>query len=149
MVTRVDDGHVKIGTVVIELGPPSAGSVRVGSPAKTAWTAQAGDTRWVFLDGEVYTFEVARGSTRRRRSSGGHDTLTAPMPATVRRIQTAVGQAARRGDILVVLEAMKMELPVRAPADGTVSAVHCREGDLVQPGHTLVEFDEADESSDR
>jgi len=39
-----------------------------------------------------------------------------------------------------VLEAMKMELPIRAPHDGTIAAVHCREGELVQPGTVLVEF---------
>ena len=35
---------------------------------------------------------------------------------------------------------MKMELPIRAPADGTVTALHCREGELVQPGQDLVEL---------
>jgi biotin carboxyl carrier protein len=46
----------------------------------------------------------------------------------------------RRGDVLMVLEAMKMELPVRAPADGTVARVNCREGELVQPGEALAEL---------
>jgi biotin carboxyl carrier protein len=41
---------------------------------------------------------------------------------------------------LIVLEAMKMELPVRAPADGTIARVNCREGELVQPGQELAEL---------
>jgi len=39
-----------------------------------------------------------------------------------------------------VLEAMKMELPLRAPQDGTIAAVHCSEGQLVQPGIVLIDF---------
>ena len=48
------------------------------------------------------------------------------------------GDTVRRGDTLIILEAMKMELPVRALADGTVKAVHCKPGDLVQPGVALI-----------
>lgn len=64
----------------------------------------------------------------------------APMPATVIRVHATVGQNVTRGDTLLVLEAMKMELPVRAPADGAVTAVNCAEGDLVQPGVPLIEL---------
>jgi biotin carboxyl carrier protein len=62
------------------------------------------------------------------------------MPATVLKVHVAPGQPVKKGDTVVVLEAMKMELPVRAPGDGTVSAVLCREGDLVPADATLVEF---------
>jgi 3-methylcrotonyl-CoA carboxylase alpha subunit len=60
------------------------------------------------------------------------------MPATVRRLLVAPGDRVKAGDSLLILEAMKMELPVRAPAAGTVRAILCREGDLVQPGVALV-----------
>ena len=50
------------------------------------------------------------------------------------------GAAVKKGDAMVILEAMKMELPLHAYADGTVSAVHCRAGDLVQPETVLVEL---------
>ena len=46
----------------------------------------------------------------------------------------------KKGDIVVVLEAMKMELPVRALGDAVVAAVRCREGELVQADAMLVEF---------
>jgi biotin carboxyl carrier protein len=68
----------------------------------------------------------------------GTDELASPMPATVIAVTIAAGQRVTRGDILVRLEAMKMELPIVAPRDGTVGSVTCRAGDLVQPGVPLV-----------
>jgi biotin carboxyl carrier protein len=109
-------------------------------PAAHAQAIADGDRRWVFLDGEVYEFEVQRQG--RRRAAAHHSSLMAPMPATVARINVEVGATVTKGDTLLVLEAMKMELPVRAPADGTVSAIACREGDLVQPGVPLIELDD-------
>ena len=111
-----------------------------GSRAATAYSVTEDGEQWVFLDGEVFRFEIEREGSRRKRGAAAHGSLTAPMPATVRRIETQAGQAVRRGDILIVLEAMKMELPVRAPADGTVAQINCREGELVQAGQELVEL---------
>jgi biotin carboxyl carrier protein len=66
--------------------------------------------------------------------------LTVPMPARVVKILVARGQAVQRGDTVITLEAMKMELPLRAPRDGTVRTIACAEGDLVQPGADLLEI---------
>jgi urea carboxylase len=63
------------------------------------------------------------------------------MPGTVVRVDVAPGATVRRGDTLVILEAMKMELPIRATSDGVVKALHCRPGDLVQPGVPLVDVE--------
>jgi 3-methylcrotonyl-CoA carboxylase alpha subunit len=109
------------------------------APAAHAYALADGDRRWVFLDGEVYEFEVQRPG--RRRATAHHSSLTAPMPATVTRIHVAIGATVTKGDTLLVLEAMKMELPVRAPSNGTVTAIACREGELVQPGVPLIELD--------
>ena len=110
----------------------------VDVPRRAAAVAD-GDTRWVFLDGEVFEFEIQRAG--RKRSAGHHGSLSAPMPATVVRVNTEAGARVKRGETLLVLEAMKMELPVRATSDGMITAVHCRVGELVQPGVPLVEID--------
>ncbi len=60
------------------------------------------------------------------------------------RVDAVPGARVRKGDTLLILEAMKMELPIRAPADGVVRAVHCREGELVTPGVALVDLDHDD-----
>jgi biotin carboxyl carrier protein len=56
-------------------------------------------------------------------------------------INTAPGKSVNEGETVIVLEAMKMELPIKAPKSGVVKAVHCAKGDLVQPGVILVELE--------
>jgi 3-methylcrotonyl-CoA carboxylase alpha subunit len=112
---------------------------------RLAWVVDAGDTRWVFVDSHVVQVDVAdrAPSQTRRIAAGGRDSLRAPMPATVVRVLVSVGQAVERGDALIRLEAMKMELPLTAPHGGTVRAIHCAVGDLVTPDTNLIELDEA------
>ena len=134
-------GGVTVNGEPIQAETIGEGAIRLsGEDAGTAYSATVDGAQWVFLNGEVFRFEIERAGSRRRRSAAAHGSLTAPMPATVRRIEAQTGQAVRRGDILIVLEAMKMELPVRAPADGTIARVNCREGELVQAGQELVEL---------
>jgi len=111
-----------------------------GAPGGIAWAVTAGDIRWVYYDGCVYELEQQRDG--RRRGTRHQGSLSAPMPATVRQIRVGVGDAVVRGETLIVLEAMKMELPVRANANGIVAAVRCAEGELVQPGLPLIELTE-------
>jgi len=66
--------------------------------------------------------------------------ISAPMPATVLKVHVKAGDEVKKGDTLVLLEAMKMELPLRAPGDGKVAAVRCREGELVPADAVLVEL---------
>ena len=101
-----------------------------------------GDGCWVHVDGRVHRIELTRaGTPSRARPRAVDHGLSAPMPATVLSIVAPVGQAVKSGDVVLMLEAMKMELAVRAPRDGVVTAVHCRAGELVQPGVTLVEIE--------
>lgn len=112
-----------------------------GAPSKRAWGVADGAARWVFVDGTVYVIESAGGAARPRRRGHG-DSLGAPMPATVRKIHVKQGDHVLAGDVLIVLDAMKMELPVRAPRAGRVVGLHCSEGDLVQPGIPLVALED-------
>ncbi|MFR8531592.1 MAG: biotin/lipoyl-containing protein, partial [Anaeromassilibacillus sp.] len=59
-------------------------------------------------------------------------------PGTIMSIDVKVGQAVKKGDILVILEAMKMENEIMAPHDATVAAVHVNKGDSVESGTALV-----------
>lgn len=128
---------------VTRIGP---GSYRVEHLGRIEIVYVAGppEDRWAFWKGRVYRNQLP--------SSAGSDVtsrtqveppLTAPMPATVVKVLVAMGATIRRGEPLLVLEAMKMELIIRAPRDGVVTAVHCREGDLVQPERVLIDLAES------
>jgi acetyl/propionyl-CoA carboxylase alpha subunit len=112
--------------------------VRDGDQVTRVYAVAAGGTTWVFHDG--VTYEIVEDAQTRSRGGAGPGSLTAPMPATVVHVKAAPGDIVKRGDILIVLEAMKMELPVRAPGDGRVTAVHCEAGQLVQPDTSLIEI---------
>ena len=104
------------------------------------FAVRSGDAIWVFHDGIVHELSADPGDAV-RRTAHAQGALTAPMPATIIEIKVAAGDEVKKGDILIVLEAMKMELPVRAPGDGRVKAVHCRPGDLVQPETSLIDLE--------
>jgi 3-methylcrotonyl-CoA carboxylase alpha subunit len=137
------EGHVSIGDRRYVVERLDRGVYRVALGERHWIVAVAGprDNRWVAVDGRTAALEVTddadRPGGRRRHVSPD---LTAPMPATVTRILVAPGDSVAAGDALLMLEAMKMELAIRAPRDGTVGAVHCKVGDLVQPAVPLLDF---------
>lgn len=67
----------------------------------------------------------------------GGTQITSPLPGTVLNINVADGQSVKKGDVLFVLEAMKMENEVMAPCDGTVASVSVSKGATVNPGTLL------------
>jgi len=70
-------------------------------------------------------------------AGSGDVQITASVPGKVFKVETAVGQAVKSGDTIVVLEAMKMEIPVVAPQDGTIASIDVAAGDAVESGDTL------------
>jgi 3-methylcrotonyl-CoA carboxylase alpha subunit len=131
-----DDAAVK----VVRGGSPGEYLAMRGERIERVYAVIAGATTWVFRDGSVYEI-LSEGASALRRAAHHQGSLTAPMPATVVTVKVRPGDRVKRGDTLIVLEAMKMELPVRAPGDGTVGAIHCRAGELVQPGASLIDLD--------
>lgn len=106
--------------------------VAVAGPAHAAWAACEGRTAELVVDGSP-----RRAGGTRPADQG----MTAPMPATVVKVLVAPGDRVTAGAPVVVLEAMKMELTVRASKDGLVRAVTCVVGELVTPGAALVEIE--------
>jgi 3-methylcrotonyl-CoA carboxylase alpha subunit len=146
--TRVREGKAAVEVQVagrtlrfaLEEPEPGVFVMRDGTHVVTFHVARAGDTVHLFWDGVAYALSEEREGTRpaRRQESGA---LEAPMPGRVAALKVAPGQAVRRGDELVVVEAMKMENALRAPRDGVVRVVHVATGDMVAPGRALLEIE--------
>jgi biotin carboxyl carrier protein len=96
---------------------------------------------WVKWHGETFVLDTA-GRERSIDALAGTE-ITAPMPGTVLAVHAQPGQRVKRGDLVCVVEAMKMELRVEAPSDGTVTKVLCAQGDQVRRGQRLAEFEAA------
>lgn len=112
------------------------------APGATGTTAiRVGDVAWVSHRGETYRLSaVPRFASRTAPRHEETHSLQSPMPGRVLGVRTAAGATVRKGDTLVLVEAMKMEHAVRAPGDGTVTRVLVAEGQMVGLGDVLVEM---------
>jgi len=128
---------------------PPPGAESEAPPAGAASAVTAGPESYqVTVDGRSYAVTVAPGgqvqamqplaSTAAPAGEGTGRAVPAPLAGTIFKVLVAPGQVVAAGDVVMILEAMKMETEVRAPADGTVSEVPVREGDAVQVGDPLL-----------
>ena len=68
--------------------------------------------------------------------------IKAHITGTVWKIEVEIGEEVEEEDVVVILESMKMEMPVEAPADGTITEILIKEGDSVQEGQPVARMDE-------
>jgi 3-methylcrotonyl-CoA carboxylase alpha subunit len=122
IVTRGDDGRLRVSD---------------GERVLAADAIIGGGSMWIWIDGHLFEIPTT-ARTNRARAGSDEEALTPQMSAKVIRVMVQPGQSVAAGDTLVVLEAMKMEMPIRAPHAGTVTAVNCAEGELVTPDRPVV-----------
>jgi propionyl-CoA carboxylase alpha chain/3-methylcrotonyl-CoA carboxylase alpha subunit len=94
----------------------------------------------VFEAGQAFTFALPQKETANAAAIGGDGVIRAPMPGKIVAVHRKAGDKILKGDVLLILEAMKMEHAIRAPGDGTVARVLFGEGDLVEAGVVLAEI---------
>lgn len=92
----------------------------------------------IFMTGG--TFSPTHQRTPTTGAAADVDGVTAPLAGTVARVLVEEGQAIEAGDVVLVLEAMKMETEITAPQAGTVSAVHVSPGTAVTSGQVLLQI---------
>lgn len=106
---------------------------------------------WVHSQGETYVLETSElnparprrgGSSRASNAAGAHPgAIISPMPGKITKIQVELGQNVNLHQVLVIMEAMKMEYTLKSPSDGVVKAVNCELGQQVALGDVLVELE--------
>lgn len=99
--------------------------------------ATHGDERQLWVNGQMASYHRRR---QRRSETSYSGSLAATIPAVVTEILVAVGDRVTAGEKLILLESMKMIIPIQAPHDGLVTAVNCVEGQPVQAGVQLIEL---------
>ena len=81
--------------------------------------------------------QAPQAATAAKSTGAGSVQVKAGAAGKVFKIEAGVGQTGKRGDAVVIIEAMKMEIPVVAPEDGTVASIDVAVGDAVEAGHVL------------
>lgn len=118
--------------------------LRIGGRPLRAFVAESGACRHVKA-GDADPVALVRAETRREaaphRPPGGGESLTANMHGQVVAVLVREGDRVERGQTLVILEAMKMELRIAAPHAGRIKLVACKAGDVVERGRALVEIE--------
>lgn len=109
----------------------------------TTYVSSDNAKRWVTVDGQTFVLTKSSGA---RRSGGGHHhavgELTAPMPGQVRAVNVSEGEAVTKGQTLLALEAMKMEIRIQAPSDGMVKKLFVKQGETVEREQMLIEIED-------
>ena len=111
-------------------------------------TSEEGDVKVFFeLNGQPRVIRVpdrkvkAETAARPKAENGNPDHVGAPMPGVVASVVTSVGQSVKEGDMLLTIEAMKMETGIHAERDATVKAVHVQPGTQIDAKDLLIEFE--------
>jgi biotin carboxyl carrier protein len=94
----------------------------------------------LWVNGQTVTYERIQPHQDSIATGGGR--LTTDIPAVVSQLLVEVGQHVPAGEKLILLESMKMVIPLVAPSAGEITAIHCQVGEAVQPGVTLIEMGE-------
>ena len=105
--------------------------------SKFAHSAKVRDMWWIHYDGHIFCLEKTEPGSQDNDAEQG---MTAPMPGKILEVKVKTGQTVDAGELLMVMEAMKMEHRIVAPKMGTISKVGFSIGDQVQQGDTLVEM---------
>ena len=115
-----------------------------GKKDKLAFS-QSKDALTIFKNGKTYAFHYIKNNYSAEDSAGSEGNLKAPMPGAITQVFVTANQSVKKDEVLLTLEAMKMEYAIRAPFDGVVIASYFQKGDQVKAGDELVEFQALEE----
>ncbi|HCD62544.1 MAG TPA: 3-methylcrotonyl-CoA carboxylase [Acinetobacter nosocomialis] len=120
-------------------------SVQIGGTQQKLSFNQSQQGITLFQNGQSYKFAYIRQDFNQADSQADEGHLKAPMPGVVTQVLVSANHSVKKDDILMTLEAMKMEYTIRAPKDGVIVDSYFQVGDQVKAGDELVEFQPAQE----
>ncbi len=133
--------RLEAGGAPVEVARPQPDRLMLDGVRTRIAVAWSGDRLLVVTDGITSTIEPVDPLAPSRTDTLGGDRLTAPMPGRIVSVDATPGAQVRKGDVLVVLEAMKVQMRLSAPRDGTIATVRALAGELVDDGAELVSFE--------
>lgn len=143
-IQRTEDGfEVQLDeqsrTVHTQLLPDGSLGLEINGVRHRADVVLAGNEIHVSIGGESYCFTREREASRGDGHAAGvlSPEISAPMPGKIVEVKVSPGDAVKSGDVLLILEAMKMETRLTAEADGTVEHIHVVAGEMVEGGRVL------------
>lgn len=129
----------RVYAVSVRRGGDHALLLNIAGEEISVYAARAGNSFYLSLDGVALTLEKPSRKSNRNAHAGA---LDASMPGQVIEVLAEAGQGVEKGQTLVVLEAMKLEIRIKAPYDGTIQRVLCEVGQAVERGQRLIEMGE-------
>ena len=108
---------------------------------KKVYAQKVNGSLWFYVDGEIYQHIDKSSMSSSSKKETDPNKISAPMPGKIIKVSVADGAMVNEGDILVIMEAMKMEYKLTAARSGAVSVL-CKEGDTVSLGQDLALFSE-------
>ncbi|PKN93890.1 MAG: hypothetical protein CVU44_08730 [Chloroflexi bacterium HGW-Chloroflexi-6] len=146
----LDDKHIRINDKILDVDFESVSgqpvySLIIGGKSYEAYVSPD-DEKWeVLLHGRLYQAEVEDEREKRLRTAGGAGAaeggeyhLKAPMPGLAVAIPVEEGQEVTKGQVLLILESMKMQNELKSPRDGVVSRIRVKAGETVEQKQTLL-----------
>ena len=100
------------------------------------------DKIWVHWKGRIYDIPADIKKAQRATHGEEEQALVAPFSCKILKIHAKTGQTLRKGDAVIVVEAMKMEYSYSSPRDGVVGRIPVKEGEIVQGGTNFIEWGE-------
>lgn len=151
LVEIIDDKHVSVDGKVYEVDFESVSgqpvySLIVDGRSHEAYIYQGEDNNWqVLLRGRLYPITVEDEREKRLRAAAGGGVaetgefhLRAPMPGLVVAIPVTEGQPIKKGQVILILESMKMQNEIKAPRDGVIGRIRVKTGESVEQKQTLL-----------
>lgn len=145
----VDEKHIRINDQLLEVDLVAVGgqpvySLLIGGKSYEAYIYPEEKEWQVLLRGQQYKAVVEDEREKRLKTAGGARAesgefhLKAPMPGLVVSVPVEEGQSVKKGQVLVILESMKMQNELKSPRDGTVHRIRVRAGESVEQRQTLL-----------